>query len=217
MALFGLISSAQADLVNPSFEDPALDDGGWTNTVTGWTVYWGDHNSAPPAFSTPRMISSPGRAVLETCPRPPSARQCAWTNSQSALYQNVGVIQANTLYTLTIATGSRLDGPIGEFEFALRADVFNDNNLADLDSASTPGANIPAAGTFVDNAISFNSSGSSWAGHNLFVVMYTPVRGRPIHMGQRPLDHQCGTEPSGMALLVTGLAGLLAYAWRKRK
>ena len=77
VALFGLISSAQADLVNPSFEDPALDDGGWTNTVTGWTVYWGDHRFSAPGILNPQDDQFPGSSGTGNLPcarpRPDSA------------------------------------------------------------------------------------------------------------------------------------------------
>ncbi len=91
-------------VLNPSFELPMQVDGGTTTSITDWL-----HTSTAGVFNTqdaqiPNSTDSDvGGGVL---PAPAAGNQVLFINSGS-VYQDVDPLLANTLYTLTVAVGTR--------------------------------------------------------------------------------------------------------------
>jgi hypothetical protein len=138
-------------------------------------------------------------------------------------------LQANTTYTITIALGQ------GLFNRAIPADGYLGFGLIVADAGPgysgsmittevhNSGQDIPDVGTFYDYAASFNSNdyitgkkGAPKAGDKLRIGINL---GSGSYCTDIRLDASPTVipEPSTLVLLASGLVGLLAYAWRKRK
>jgi hypothetical protein len=150
-------------VANDSFELPLVADGSNTvNAVTGWlgttsgSSDFGVWNPVNAQYAG--TTGSPG--IL---PGTAKSQQVLFINtSVGAVYQNLGPLKPNTSYTLTVAVGRRLDLS-GTGTIELR----NGTNPSGTLLAST--SLTPAAGTFQDASISFNT-GSTVSG-DLTIVL----------------------------------------------
>jgi hypothetical protein len=144
------------------------------------------------------------------------------------------LLQKNTQYTLTMSIGQALTPPnpndsgFGGFSL-LVADVTTGGDLVGQEYHGTAEDN-PTAGTFYDYSVTFNGNdfitgkkGAPKAGDTMRVGLdlgvnsyVTDIRLDDTPGGSAPVLPTV-PEPSTMVLLASGLIGLLAYAWRKRK
>jgi hypothetical protein len=132
------------------------------------------------------------------------------------IYQNVGVLLADTTYTLTVAVGSRLDwspGPNGQGTLSL----LNGTDQTGAVLASTTSSVASQTGTFTDYSATFTTSGS--VSGDLIVDL--SVVGTPGTFTQGDFDNVELTastvpEPGALALLGGGLALLPVVLRRKQ-
>lgn len=204
--------AAPVTVQNYSFEEPVLGDGNYGKVnwlgVPGWTdASWDGGiqdwtNSQYPGTSGNGNLAWPGHGL-----------QSGYLgNGGAILYQNVGPILPDTIYTLTVAVGRRLDFGNNEeyWSIALVSGAYNGTVLGYIDQTS----GYPAPGTFVDKTVVV-TTGASVSG-NLFVVL-SGYGGQQTSVDNVRLDATIIPEPGTVVLLITGLAGLLCYAWRKCK
>ena len=145
-----------------------------------------------------------------------------------------GGLQAGVTYAMTVAVGSALNGTIFDgFSFG-----FVDSNAGVgvlIQNNEFPASQNPSPGTFTDFTASFNGSDFINVGKIKQDDAITPliILGAGAYMDNVRISiSETGTategilmtpanlvpipEPSTLALLATGLIGLLAYAWRRR-
>ncbi len=105
LALAGVVAAAPISIVNFSFEDPALGDGGFNlGPVTGWEVSAG--------IGTGEASGAFNPTVGQLAQGPTDGVQVAYSNNNGlALAQTLtALLTANTQYTLMVDVQSRTDG-----------------------------------------------------------------------------------------------------------
>lgn len=156
LAAFAFAAAAHADpvpIVNHSFEDPVLVDGGFVQQSPGWTrtnTFCGVFNPSVTAF--------PSQA--------PDGQNVAFLDGSSQLSQITGaILSPNTTYTLSVDYGSRLDfAGIAPF-IALRV-----NGL--IIAGSNPFASPAPPGTFQTLTIAVGTGDTHHAlGRTIEVVL----------------------------------------------
>jgi hypothetical protein len=133
------------------------------------------------------------------------------------IFQDVGLLQADTTYTLTLAIGQRLDRVNGSVTFGLiNAAAGNlDPWATGLTLATTTGVSS-AAGSFQDFTVTF-TTGSS-VSDNLFIgAQYVGDGTIQGSIDNFRLDAALVPEPSILALAALGGFGLFAAQRRMRK
>src|ERR1700741_1386674 len=122
--------------------------------IPGWTGTGGSWEPNSTYFNTP----------------PPDGNIIAYTNG-GAISQNLGVtLLSNSIYTLSVFVGNRLDGGSGIYSIAI------DAGGTMLDSLSGSSHSIPA-GTFVDEIFTF-STGSTVTPGDLSIILSNPSGGQ---------------------------------------
>ncbi len=141
------------------------------------------------------------------------------TQGSNGVAQTAIILEPNTMYTLTVAVGKDLTGPWDGFSLEI-AEATSGTNLVNAEVHNS-GQDEPNAGTFYDYAVSFNGSdfvtgakGAPKAGDVLRVGF---VESWGTYCTDVRVTEVTVPEPSTLVLLASGLIGLLAYAWRKRK
>ena len=132
-----LAFSAQASTValnNFSFETPALNDGAvslsppagaaGSGTFNGWGYYRTGSGAVDFGIENPTASQYTGGADTTTISGANGLQEAFLNNNGAAgsftsIYQDVGLLQANTTFTLTVAIGQRLDRTNGSVIFAL--------------------------------------------------------------------------------------------------
>jgi hypothetical protein len=245
VAFVGTVRADSLIINNGSFESPALDPGGSADITGafahgGWVQEYGD---GTPSAWRPPTGAFPGSP--DSLPSPANGSQVlSGITDEIAVvqllsYSNpvLGRIQADTAYTLTLAVGAptiKPDGSPGQFQGVTIG-------IADNDAGGVLG------GVAIDNLWQINSSWTKTTTGVVFDLSYTlsaddvnTILGDPDDNGVFVGDSLAifidlggaGTvvdnvrvtatptatpEPSTLVLLASGLIGLLAYAWRKRK
>jgi hypothetical protein len=245
VAFVGTVRADSLIINNGSFESPALDPGGSADITGefnkgGWVQEYG---GGTPSAWRPPTGAFPGSP--DSLPSPADGSQClsGMTDEiavvQLLSYSNpvLGRIQPDTAYTLTVAVGAPTinpDGSPGQFQGVTIG-------LADNDAGAAIG------GVGIDNLFQINPSWTKQTTGVWFDLSYTlsaddvnALLADPDDTGVYAGDAMalfidCGgvgtvvdnirmtatsaavPEPSTFVLLASGLVGLLAYAWRKRK
>jgi hypothetical protein len=145
-------------------------------------------------------------------------------------------LAAHTTYRLTVAIGQGLTNSLGYYAgmglIVADAGVVKNGVVTGYTGSIITseyhgtGQDIPDPGTFYDYTIQFNSDDYIVAGKGAGVKAGDSIRfGINLGTGSYATDMRIETspndltvpEPSTLVLLASGLVGLLAYAWRKRK
>lgn len=229
-ALVAFATSAGANtmtLVNGSFENPAMTGTIDTNVPTGWSL-----NPSCPGGSQRQEVgagnfTAPTDGVAEWCFT--SDRQTA--NNATGIEQNLGIMTTGDVYTLYGALCAY--DAASNYGWAPIKDVFNvsfvnattSTTLAtinqtnfNLPGTAPPGATMPITMTYTATAAN--------NGDTLQLVLFAQATSTSYaNFDRQGIDNLSITtvpatttpEPLTLALLAAGLAGLLAYAWRKRR
>ena len=207
---------------NFSFESPILSNGannnggnGDTTTITSWTI-------TAPAGNTDNGVYHPlaGFSSTNPLPAPADGNQIAYLvpgaqNSSSLTTSNsLGTIAANMLYTLTVAVGNRSDNlffDTGTYKIDILA------NGVSVGESTLAGSAI-AHGTFSDLSATFTSPASGpLIGESLTVELKAiagSANDEAIFDNVR-LTATAVPEPSTVALLIGGSAGLIGFIRRR--
>ena len=143
-----------------------------------------------------------------TIPGTGQGEQIAYMNG-ATLYQNVGTIEANSTYEMTVAIGERLDLSFNSLTISMRASSDTGTILASQSYNATDAPN----GTFSDVSFSFSSADfAGEVGNDLFLVFQSG--GVQVLLDNVRISETAIPEPSAAAIL--GLAGLALMVRRKR-
>jgi hypothetical protein len=144
----GVASASPVLIVNAGFETPALDDSGVIFSAPGWVTF-GDAGTFDPHAAAFAAGAPEGENV-------------AFASRGVTLFSQVlaATAQANTLHTLTMLVGNRLDTPFGGYQI----DLWAGNTLLGRDDNSL----LPDDGAFLVSTIqSFVAPGSAAIGSAL--------------------------------------------------
>lgn len=222
-----LTASASADPVsvnNAGFETPVLDDGCFTFDNNAEWLIWSDNGSAGGIINPNSDIYA--NATVGTALGGDGANMLSLMNTTSAnsagdvvAFQDLGdTFQAGKTYTLTVAVGKRFSGlaPMDTFHLDIRT---SSNTLL----AQYVGTiSDLTSGRFVDRSISYTvNSDDSMIGSGIRIMLGAANAANTCQQVQDfdnvRLVSGAVPEPSVLVLAASGLIGLLAYAWRKRK
>lgn len=243
VVLLGMATLAGASaiaIVNPSFEDPAFANPGEADVIQGtgdfhgWNVtsIGGSGSAAviarilnPPVANPPTADDNVGRIVPEGlnvfCHYNDNVRELEVRQSLTAQYE------ANTMYTLSMDVGQYSVGQYRGYAVALASD--NGTYLAGVTNNKTlfPGSawtlgSTPAAGTWNTVTTTFTTGDSGGVIGEDIMVRFGTAGGSSAPGFRGAFDNVILTaspipEPSTMMLVLTGLIGLVCYAWRKRR
>lgn len=142
------------------------------------------------------------------------------TNVEGGLGGNAGwntgiTLEADTIYTVTVAFGERLDLASPGANFRLRDGYTGGGVGNNLATATYTHGDGLTAGSFIDHSLVLNTqTNTSLVGVTLWVL----VEGNE----QSSYDNfrvysQSVPEPATSVLWLSAAGGLLAYAWRKRR
>ena len=204
IVLLVAIPVTRADVVtvaNPSFESPV---GNVNSYASGPLDSWNSAGAAHTEIDngTFNLVSSGGLA--------PDGDQTAWCR-QEPFWQNTGTaLVSGWIYTLSFYDGN--------------GEAYVMNHTATLNAADNTTDLGTAFGTWFWDAV---ATGDGFHAHS-FSATYTGDSGKylGVSLGATNPSLWAGfdmvsitsvPEPSVMALMTTGLIGLLCYAWRKRK
>ena len=192
-------ASAALVLSNGDFEAGLAD---WSMPGGGWGTYVPGAGQYPSGYA-------------------PGSGNVAYGNA-NYIYQNLGTLEDNTLYTFTLDYGNRADEPVAPWEVLIRYGfdpTANPNTIVDVDYG-TGALPTLADGTFAtsgDFIVSTGAGGNAdgLEGQNLlFIVNGTNLQ---VNIDNVTLTSQAVPEPATSVLLVSGvlMGGLLL--WRKRR
>lgn len=202
-AVVAAITPANAAVVNPSFEQPALADGGFqTGNFTGWV-----------ATSGSAGVFNPTTAEIT----PTDGAQVAFVGASSLVSQVLSdTLAANTTYTLSVDVGERLDATFGGYNINLYA---GSTLLASDLSTLTP-----VIGGWVTSTVTYTSPGSGpLIGQQLKIELADgPASGAQTEFDNVRLSTSgpstAAPEASSLAIWsVLGLAVGAGTKWRRRK
>ena len=188
------VSAAPLLIVNAGFETPTLDDSQAIFTLAGW-VNAGDSGTFDPHAAAFAAGAPEGENVAFSSVNGPTISQVLAATAQS-----------NTLYTLTMLVGNRLDADFGGYQSELWA--------GGIMLAQDNGSQLPADGQFLLSTIQyFVGAGDAVAGSAL-EIRFRSLGWQTVFDDVRLDATERVPEPTLLALL--GLGGA-AVARRKRR
>ena len=218
-----LASSASAAMIdltgsitNPSFETPALVDGAYTGTITGWLTYT-DHGNG---FA---IVSNPDTNAYSSG-SPADGSNMLAINAQAdfalgfVVYQDIPVtLLPGTIYTLTVAIGNRIGGHATD-TFKIELDKHDSalNSNSSLARYDGLGSDL-TADSWTNKTISYTATAAD-AGKTLTIFLGVDTAAKTysqvtdfdnVRLTSAPIP-----EPGTITLLA---AGWLACAWRRRR
>ena len=132
------------------------------------------------------------------------------------------LVGSGRTYTMTIAVGRGLTDPLGwfgGFSMLINAETASlDGDGGNIKNVEFASSENPDPGTFKDFTITWTDADAIAAGFSVgdyFVPAF--IFGTGTYVDNVRIDVSDVPEPSTLVLVVSGLIGLLAYAWRKRK
>jgi hypothetical protein len=190
------VSAAPVPIFNPSFESPALPDGGSNVAITDWTTVGSG------AFN-------PMAGVHYTGPGATDGVQVAYSNGGSISQVLGATLTANTLYALQVDVGDRLDAPFPGYTIGL----FAGGNLLAQDSSSL----APNDGFLTSTTTYLASPGDASLGQSLEIRLSSP--GIQVNFDNVRLDATAVAIPEPSSLALTAIGGLIGCgaAWRRRR
>lgn len=223
------VQAAPITVTNPSFEDDgatfAFSGAGPANglggaVITGWELTHLRYLANADNLFIGGLNPSSGGLFGDTLPAPADGSMYAWMgtdDTQSPIYfsQAVGLVAADTIYTLNVAVGDRSDIVLPtDWEVSLYSGEPTTGGTPLAQLLSTAGATIPADGTWADNQLVWDSTGSGLVGQELRIVLGSATGGSPGQIGfdNVRLDATLVPEP-GSAVLALGSL-LCLVGWR---
>lgn len=225
-----MAQAAPIAINNHSFEDPTIGDGAFvtsgpgTGTLNGWSFAvengpsfedFGIENPGGGAYTGAAAAGTPAGA---------DGTNVAFLNQDnegltSTLFQNVGALQANTKYTLTVAIGQRSDRINGPVEIALlnapagATDVFAAGTLLSSTTgvSGTPGAFEDFTATFTTGAL---VSDALYVGARFLETADNFIQGSVDNFR---LDATAVPEPTSLVMAGAALGGLATFSHRRNK
>lgn len=230
VALVSLSGTAQADYIaisNHSFDALGLADGGYGAAIpTGWTAY------NPAGFAGPPDLwgeyNPNNNAIYDTC-SPDAAPGTPGMDGYTCFFGAGTIVLAGSGLEQTLSTSFALDT-----DYALTA-AYGRRNLASMSPVTMEllaGTTVIGTqvvdpnttgtlGQFSDYALSVSaasvSNPAALVGQSLGIRFYKSNGSTEIEADNFRLDGSAIPEPGTLALLASGMLGLLAYAWRKRR
>jgi hypothetical protein len=196
------------DIVNPGFD---ANGPGWTPSPTGWTVSGGDTQAG--AFDG---VVGDGIIAI-TAVSPPDF---GYLNNGAGLAQvlNLGTIatHAGDQIVISFMQGLRNDQPaypneVQDLRVRLWTDAVGTGTLQEVSCGTAP------RGDWIARNVTFTLTATD-AGKTLYLQMYNANDSTAqIAIDNVSATYTAAPEPNSLLLTLSGLTGLLAYAWRKRR
>ncbi len=198
IALSLLAAPATADMIpvlNPGFEIPVLPSpGSFTSDVVPDWVTSGNTGVLWPTAAMFPAGAPEGRNVA-------GAGDAGEAGSISQVL--AATLESNTVYTLQVDVGQRLDFPFASYTVAL---IANGVTLASDSSLS------PSPGTFLTDTIQYNSgSNPAQLGQSLEIVLSATAGGQALFDDVRINAFSLVPDPSSLALCGVGFLALVVF------
>jgi HpiC1 cyclase/PEP-CTERM motif len=212
MAALFTLSAAHAQSItvnNFSFEDDPLYTGSGVNVPSSWTAFNDGNFSGVinSGFTTPLPAPADGNQYFGINEGP--------SDPTGGIYQDVGTLQANTTYTLTVAIGLRSDFTPGNLGSPGIISLINGSD--NTGTLLTSNSGIPTTpGTWLDYDVSY-TTGASVSGDLTVQLSVAPASTYQADFDNVRLDATPVPEPSTFALLGGGLALLSLIILRRKQ
>jgi hypothetical protein len=231
LAMPSLAVAETIPLVNPSFENGDFSfawgiqfSDGDSQQIPAWTYAPNQGNGTNWAVALPNVnpyvlpMSNPDGTHWATIPM---------YNGGGALYQDVDasvVFETGKTYTFTTSLAGRSDAPANSGDYIL-ARLFYRPVAGDFSQSGVVADIWVTYGQLVNNTFSdFTVSatpqpGDACIGKTMGIVFYNSAWGtyNGSYYGVDNVRLSVVPEPSSIVLALSAIAGLAAYAWRKRK
>jgi len=220
--LTGPAAATPITLANNSFQSNIVGDGAATTTITNWSKELPDSHLE---VYNPTSADFSGADGNNALPSPADGSQCVYNNSTvpdaisfyNALRGDNFFLEAGMKYTATVAVGRGLTLHGGTFG-GVSLGFYDLSGAGEVDGNATL-IGAPAAGSFQDFSISFNAddiidNDTVFAGDSMAVRITLQEQ---TYVDNVRIDASPVPEPSTMVLLTSGVLGLLADAWRRRR
>ena len=219
MALAQAARATPITVANADFEDPILAAGAYFQITSGSVPNWSAND--PNIYVLKGAEFGLGATASNVAFLEPNANPSVATQ---IVYQVLGEIVRAGTYKLTVDAGHSTS--YGSVDVATDAIIgfghFNPDtsSYAEL-QVDTVASSLMPNGSLSSISMTMNiSSGSAYLGESLVVVLASPYQSAGmcnVSFDNVSVDYVGIPEPSSLTLVAAGIAGLLCYAWRKRR